>query len=322
MAASPVFTTIPKITTMLRRASFYIALAGIAAVVLLVFRLRQTGPASQPLVPPPQSPYSQSIGARGIVESTNENVRIAPAASGLVEKVDVKVGDQVKEHDVLFSMDSRDALSTVKTSEAQVAVQQARLAESQTLVADRKDTMDRMKRLREKNVASVDETKRDEFALQSAERQLQRTAADLDLARAQLNDARVRLDLLTVRAPRRGSVLQVNIRTGEYAAVNSSETAVLLGDVRELQLRADVDESDAPRVKPGCKAVAFLKGSRERAIPLEFVRIEPYILPKKSLSGESSERVDTRVLQVIFRFQNPDFPVYVGQQMDVFIEEN
>jgi hypothetical protein len=51
------------------------------------------------------------------------------------------------------------------------------------------------------------------------------------------------------------------------------------------------------------------------------VRIEPYILPKKSLSGESTERVDTRVLQIIFRFQNPDFPVYVGQQMDVFIQK-
>ncbi len=307
---------------MLNRPSFYIALIGIVAVILLVARLRHTGPAPEPLVPPPQSPYTESIGARGIVESTNENVRIAPAASGLVEKVNVKVGDQVKAGDVLFVMDSRDAAAAVKTSEAQLAVQQARLAESQTLVDDRRDTLERVTRLRQKNVASVDESKRDEFAMQTAERQFQRATADLELARAQLNDARVSLDLLTVRAPRNGTILQVNIRAGEYAAVNSAETAVLLGDVRELQLRADVDESDAPRVKPDCKAVAFLKGSREQAIPLDFVRIEPYILPKRSLSGESTERVDTRVLQVIFRFQSPGFPVYVGQQMDVFIEEN
>ena len=307
---------------MLNRPSFYIALIGIVAVILLVARLRHTGPAPEPLVPPPQSPYTESIGARGIVESTNENVRIAPAASGLVEKVNVKVGDQVKAGDVLFVMDSRDAAAAVKTSEAQLAVQQARLAESQTLVDDRRDTLERVTRLRQKNVASVDESKRDEFAMQTAERQFQRATADLELARAQLNDARVSLDLLTVRAPRNGTILQVSIRAGEYAAVNSAETAVLLGDVRELQLRADVDESDAPRVKPDCKAVAFLKGSREQAIPLDFVRIEPYILPKKSLSGESTERVDTRVLQVIFRFQSPGFPVYVGQQMDVFIEEN
>lgn len=307
---------------MLNRPTFYIALLGIAAVIFIVVRLRDTGPASEPLVPPPQSPYANSIGARGIVESTNENVRIAPAASGLVEKVNVRVGGDVKAGDVLFSMDSRDALAAVKTAEAQLAVQQARLAESQTLVDDRRDTLQRVTRLRQKNVASVDETRRDEFAMQTAERQFQRTAADLELTRAQLNDAKVQLDLLTVRAPRNGTVLQVNIRAGEYAAANSTEPAILLGDIRELQLRADVDESDAPRVKPDCKAVAFLKGSREQSVPLEFVRIEPYILPKKSLSGESTERVDTRVLQVIFRFQNPGFPVYVGQQMDVFIDGN
>ncbi len=307
---------------MLKRPTFYFALIGIAAVILLVLRLRQSGPAPEPLVPPPQSPYSQSIGARGIVESTNENVRIAPASSGLIEKVNVRVGDQVKAGDLLFSMDSRDALAALKTAEAQLAVQQARLAESQTLVDDRKDSLDRVTRLRQKNVASEDETKRDQFAMQTAQRQYQRTAADLDLARAQLNDAQVRLDLLSVRAPRNGTILQVNIRAGEYIAVSASEPAILLGDIRELQLRADVDESDAPRVRPDCKAVAFLKGSREQSIPLEFVRIEPYILPKKSLSGESTERVDTRVLQVIFRFQNPAFPIYVGQQMDVFIEEN
>ena len=307
---------------MLNRPSFYIALLGIAAVIFIVVRLRNTGPASEPLVPPPQSPYSNSIGARGIVESTNENVRIAPAASGLVEKVNVRVGDGVKAGEVLFTMDSRDASAAVKTAEAQLAVQQARLAESQTLVDDRRDTLERVTRLRQKNVASVDETRRDEFAMQTAERQFQRTAADLELTRAQLNDAKVQLDLLTVRAPRNGTVLQVNIRAGEYAAANSSEPAILLGDIRELQLRADVDESDAPRVKPDCNAVAFLKGSREQSVPLEFVRIEPYILPKKSLSGESTERVDTRVLQVIFRFQNPGFPVYVGQQMDVFIDGN
>ncbi len=307
---------------MLNRPTFYVALLGIAAVIFIVARLRNTGPVSEPLVPPPQSPYSNSIGARGIVESTNENVRIAPAASGLVEKVNVRVGDGVKAGDVLFTMDSRDAAAAVKTAEAQLAVQQARLAESQTLVDDRRDTLERVTRLRQKNVASVDETRRDEFAMQTAERQFQRTAADLELTRAQLNDAKVQLDLLTVRAPRNGTVLQVNIRAGEYAAANSSEPAILLGDIRELQLRADVDESDAPRVKPDCNAVAFLKGSREQSVPLEFVRIEPYILPKKSLSGESTERVDTRVLQVIFRFQNPGFPVYVGQQMDVFIDGN
>ena len=304
-----------------KRLSFYLAVGGIIAVTLLVLRLRQSGPTPEPLVPPPQSPYADSIGGRGLVESVNENVRIAPATSGLIREVMVKVGDKISKGDVLFAMDDRDALSQVKVQQAQVAVLEAQVATAQTIVADRKDQLDRSIRLREKNVSSEDEAKRNLFAWQAADRQLQSTLADLDLARARLADARIRLDLLTIRAPRDGTVLQVNIRPGEYTMVNSSETAILLGDISQLQLRVDVDESDAPSIREGCTGIAFLKGSREKSVPLEFVRIEPYILPKKSLPGESNERVDTRVLQIIFRFENPTFPVYVGQQMDVFLQE-
>jgi ABC-type multidrug transport system ATPase subunit len=71
---------------------------------------------------------------------------------------------------------------------------------------------------------------------------------------------------------------------------------------------------------PERELTAFRKGTRENPIPLTFVRVEPYILPKKSLTGESTERVDTRVLQVIYTFDMPKTPVYVGQQMDVFID--
>jgi hypothetical protein len=67
-------------------------------------------------------------------------------------------------------------------------------------------------------------------------------------------------------------------------------------------------------------AVASLKGHSELKIPLKFVRIEPYVVPKRSLTGDSLERVDTRVLQIVYAFDRPEFPVYVGQQVDVFIQ--
>ena len=85
-------------------------------------------------------------------------------------------------------------------------------------------------------------------------------------------------------------------------------------------VRIDVDENDAWRIAPDAKANATIRGNRELATSLKFVRIEPYIVPKKSLTGENTERVDTRVLQIIYRFERPTFPVYTGQQVDVFIE--
>jgi HlyD family secretion protein len=53
---------------------------------------------------------------------------------------------------------------------------------------------------------------------------------------------------------------------------------------------------------------------------LKFVRIEPYVIPKKSLTGDNTERVDTRVLQVIYAVDGGNKRLFVGQQVDVFID--
>jgi hypothetical protein len=65
--------------------------------------------------------------------------------------------------------------------------------------------------------------------------------------------------------------------------------------------------------------VAFLKGSTQNALPIRFVRTEPFVIPKKSLTGDSSEHVDTRVLQIIYELERTSVPLYVGQQVDVFV---
>ena len=67
-------------------------------------------------------------------------------------------------------------------------------------------------------------------------------------------------------------------------------------------------------------AKAYPRGNNRQSIPLSFVRVEPYVIPKRSLTGENTERVDTRVLQVIYEVGSTDQPLFVGQQMDVFIE--
>jgi hypothetical protein len=86
-----------------------------------------------------------------------------------------------------------------------------------------------------------------------------------------------------------------------------------------MHLRADVDETDAWRVKASAAAVAHVRGNSRITYALEFVRLEPTVIPKKSLTGDSTERVDTRVLEVIYRFHDAHAQVYDGQQMDVFI---
>jgi hypothetical protein len=94
----------------------------------------------------------------------------------------------------------------------------------------------------------------------------------------------------------------------------------VLGETGSLLVLADVNESDASRATPVSSATASLKGNPSRSFPLKFQRVVPFMVPKKNLTGSNSERVDVRVLQIEFRFTPPPFPVYVGQQLDVFIK--
>jgi HlyD family secretion protein len=117
-----------------------------------------------------------------------------------------------------------------------------------------------------------------------------------------------------------GAILQKKVRHGQYAQCGPmADPPMIFDGGRELHVRADVDEEDAWRVKAGARAVAHVRGNSRDAFPLEFVRFEPYVIAKKSLTGDATERVDTRVLQVIYRFQDQKAPVFNGQQMDVFI---
>lgn len=304
---------------MFKRLSFFIALAGIGLAANLVRKQNVVEPPVPPLAEPASAPYDDSIGARGIVEGIEENVRIAPSIAGLVASVKVKVGDGVSAGDVLFEQDTRDAEALIGVQEANVLAIQTSITEADIALADKQDQWNRVVQLGENRVVSIDEKQRTQFALRAAASRVESRKSDLAAARAQLTRAKVQRDLLVIRAPRSGTILQVNIHAGEYAVPSAAEVSLLLGRTDSFQLRADVDEDNAPRVKPGCEGVAFIKGSRHDPIPLRFVRIEPYILPKRSLTGESGERVDTRVLQVIFQFDRGNVPVYAGQQMDVYL---
>jgi len=224
----------------------------------------------------------------------------------------------------------------------------ARVAEFKSQMQDAMVQLDNATRVREiPGAISQEELDRRKWQVETArarvstaEAELARTNAgtwgkDIDVSRAQVAAAQaqvasaqaqvaqvqIEIDRLAVKAPVAGQVLQVNVRTGEFAQAGVLATPLMLyGGTQTLHVRVDVDENDAWRVRADARARASLRGNASLATDLRFVRIEPYVVPKRSLTGDSSERVDTRVLQVLYAFEPSKLAVYVGQQMDVFIE--
>lgn len=292
---------------LLKKATFYLAIVGIGATAVMASRMSATPPTPPPPIEPSPKPYDVSVAASGIIEARCENVAVGVPEAGLVAKVHVKVSDAVKEGQPLFALDDREIHARLRVNMANADVAQATLRRLQ-------DQLARLKGVNDPRAVSQDEVRTRENDVAVAQ-------AQLDAARAQVGQDLVCLTRLTVRAPRDGTILQVNVRPGEYASATPKSPAMVLGDVEHLQVRADVDEQNAPRLQPNQTATAYVKGDTIQPIELRFVRIEPYVVPKTSLTGASTERVDTRVLQVIYSFERPtDRPVYVGQQVDVFVK--
>lgn len=135
----------------------------------------------------------------------------------------------------------------------------------------------------------------------------------------------------TLLAPVDGVVLAVNTATGTFTSTQGTydtytqgyDPIIVMGPPQEyLEVRCYIDEILIPRMPaPGqMNAQMQIRGTSTR-IPLEFERVQPYVSPKIELSNQRTERVDVRVLPVLFRFKPPkDMKIYPGQLVDVYVE--
>jgi HlyD family secretion protein len=159
-----------------------------------------------------------------------------------------------------------------------------------------------VEQLKDKRAVSEEEVSRRRSAVQTAEAELAAAQAEVGAAESQVRSVRTEIDRSTIRAPLDIEVLQVRLRVGEFAPAASTATPlILLGRLKPLHVRIDVDEHEGWRVRPGSRAVGHVRGNARLETPLTFVQFEPFVVPKMSLTGDSTERVDTCVLQVIYR---------------------
>jgi len=310
---------------------------------------------------PAESPYTNYVAGAGIVEAKSENIAIGTVVPGVVTKVFVQYGDEVKAGAPLFEIDDRDMQADLTQKKAALLSSQAKLTrlvnaprpedippakaavdEAQATLADVTVQYQLYQNVADRGVINQDDLNKRKFAVDEAAARLAQTKAnlaelvagtwapDIEVARADVASAKAAVDAdqtlidrFTVRAPIDGRLLQVKVHPGEFApAGQMDQPLMLMGDVKQLVVRTDVDENDAWRVRPGNGAVGFIRGNRDIKVALKFFRIEPYVIPKKSLTGDTTERVDTRVLQVLYTFDRGDQPIYAGQQMDVYIDAN
>ncbi|MCU0720927.1 MAG: HlyD family efflux transporter periplasmic adaptor subunit [Pirellula sp.] len=310
--------------------------------------------------PPPLTKFEGStISGLGEIQMAGEPVSIATAIAGIVANVHVVPGQSVLVGDPLFTLDDRALRAELNNRKANLATvtaklkklkagtrpedippAQAKVAAAAASLERHKDAWERAKLSVGQRTLSEEEfiTRRCAFEQSLAElgqsqAELEKLKAgawshdimiaELEAEAAQWGVEQIQIDIdrLVVRAPVDGLILHVDIRPGEIAESRKTEKPLVqLGVHGPLRVRVQIDEEDASRVRSQARAEGYLRGRDRSAIELRFLRIDPRIVPKSSLVGGTTERVDTRVLYVVYEIVAGPSNLYAGQKLDVFME--
>jgi len=295
----------PK-TTVGNKIIFTIAIIGILAGLVAAYIFGMERKAQPPVFKPVSNPFDSAIYANGMIESdlpSGENINIFPQVSGPITKVFVHEGQQVSAGTPLFAIDD-----SVQQANMELAAANLKLA---------RDQYDKRRAAYDADPKSVSKD-----VLDTTEDAVIQAAAALKAANALLQ-------YFSVKAPIDGVLLAVNATVGGYVSSQGDydtytelfdPLVIMSGPQDHMQVRCYVDEILVSRLPSHWHIQAQMQiTGTDIKVPLEFVRVQPYISPKIELSNEKQEQVDLRVLPVIFRFEKKDAPVYPGQMVDVFI---
>lgn len=336
-----------------------VSLMGFSLAVYVVATSGKKPPNPPPAAAPSVNPFAEGIAASGTVEAASRNISIAAPIAGLVIEVKAEVNDHVAKGQELFRLDTRDLQANLLKARAAQESAQAQLDKLNALprpeelpplraaverarshLADVEDWHNSLLKAHEGDAASSSEIMRSTFNVQTARAELAAAQANYDLmasgawepdrkvaraavdqAKADIDAVQLLVDRLTVRSPIDGVVLKRQVEPGRFAPADPLQPAMVVGDMSTINVRAQVDEEELSRLRPGARGAARLRGASTKTLPLKMLRIEPLAAPKVSLTGLNTERVDTRVVEVIFQVESTEgFTLYPGQIVDVYID--
>jgi HlyD family secretion protein len=283
---------------MMNRTNLAVAAALIALIAAACAEEQETRPFQ--VVAARMETLMVSAEAAGIIEPVT-TVEIKSKASGEILELPVETGDFVEQGQLLAQVDQVDARQALAQAQADLEVARARLkiAESQ---------LDRATRMLAQEIISDQDFEAAELEFANARAQLVRSEAALETARERMSET-------TIRAPISGTIIA---RTVEVGNVISSATQVVGGgtllmtmaDLREVQVRTLVDETDIGRVRPGMLADISVEAYRDRSFQGRVLKIEP--------QAEVTQNVT--MFPVIIRIANPDALLKPGMSAEVVIQ--
>jgi HlyD family secretion protein len=290
----------------LRRKILVISVITIVVALLIYGFLPKTQEVD--IVTVKRGPLQITIEEEGRTRLKDRFTISAPTA-GYMRRINVKVGDTVKKGQIVAVLEplQSQALDPRSRATAQAAVSSAEATLKAAMERERvakadagyiEQRLERLRALYAKGSISKDQFDQIDSEAQKARALQNSAAAEVNVARAELERAKITLQNFTARnsshdsvaisAPLNSAVFRV-YRESE-GAVNMGEPLIDIGDVKNLEVRVEVLSSDAVKIKKGMP-VLFKRWGREEPLTGVVRLIEPAGFTKISSLGVEEQRV-------------------------------
>jgi HlyD family secretion protein len=326
-----------------------LAIGAPSALPLHPATLAHSSPARDP------EPGRHMVAAPGLVEPTGEEREVGSQVIGIIREMLVEENDEVIENQIIAVVDNKEQVARLAASRAELRLRQAELErvingareeerrEARAAVAEAEANLDLARREYDRRLPLTRSGAATQASLDQATSSLNANAArrsvlaerlaaleagsrveDIAAARAQvaLAEANVALaeallDKTFIRSPLSGTVLRRQRVAGE-AVTNVPPTPIaIVGDLRGLRVRAEVDETDIGRVTAGQRVEVTADAFPDRKFGGTVHRVSSRLGAKEVQTGRPADRADTKVLQVLLDL-DPEVKLPVGLRVDVY----
>ena len=212
--------------------------------------------------------------ATGLVEPIRE-VEVKSKASGEILRLHIDIGDEVSPGALLAEIDPRDVRNASDQAEADLQVARARLEISQAQLG-------RSELLLASGVISLQEHESKNLDFANSQATLVKAETNYELSQLRLSD-------VTIRAPMAGTILQKDVEEGQVIQsasqnVSGGTTLLIMADLRMMQVRTLVDETDMGEIRKGMEAIVDVEAFPNRSFVGTVDKIEPQAVVQQNVT--------------------------------------
>ena len=265
---------------------------------------------------------AQTVSATGEISATNL-VDVGAQVSGQIKKMHVKIGDVVKEGDLIAEIDNVTQVNEVNTRKAQLQTYQAQLESAQVALKIAQRKYSRYKSLASADAVSKEEFEATEDSLATNRAKIKELQSSIRQTQIAINTAEKDLGYTRITAPSAGTVVSLVVEQGQ--TINSSQTSptvVQIADLTSMTNKMQIAEGDATKVKAGQTVNFTILSEPDTPISAKLDSIDPGLTTMSQ--GSYSKSTDTTSNAIFYYARatvpNPEGKLAIGMTTQNTVE--